>query len=250
MKKLLLILLAVSFAALSAAGCAGSGVTPEAGAAYEPDINDNDDLILEDDEMNFDDGSDIIFDDKNIVLPGEGDDYNVDTTVPDYFSVTGDVKSIEDIEGVLYVTIEDPDGNPAVFVIGENTVFPFSDEINIGDTITGWYRTDMPMMMIWPSQYNIAVLAAGVPDDVLIKVDRFHIWHENMEGYLLSQDSTFAFITDENTEIILADGLDFSEGQIEGRRIVVIYDISTRSLPEMTTANKLIVLFEDIMPIG
>jgi len=250
MKKTILILLAASFAAISAFGCAGSGVTPEAGAAYGPDVINNDDLIIGDDISDPDDGSDINFDDVDIVLPGEGDDFSFDNTMPDFFSVTGTVVSTEDIEGVLHVTIETLDGDPAVFIIGEVTVFPFEETFNIGDTITGWYRTDLPMTMIWPSHYNIAVLAAGIPDDAIIKVDRFHTWYGNMEDYLLSQDETFAFNTDENTVILLADGLDFNDGEINGRRIVVIYGISTRSLPEMTTADKLIVLFEDIMPVG
>ena len=67
---------------------------------------------------------------------------------------------------------------------------------------------------------------------------------------MISEDGMFAFKTDENTEIVLANGDDFSGGDIEGRRIAVIYDISTRSIPEMATASKLIVLFEDIMPLG
>ena len=256
MRRILILLLAAGFIAVSTVGCAGTGVTPDAGAAAGPDVLDKtpdnvlDETLDDDTEMLIDDGSDIIFDDIHIVLPGEGGDFYTDEPVAFYFSVAGVVVSIEEIDGYIHVTIDDIDGNPAILVLSEETLFLFARDIEIGDTVTGWYRTDMPMMMIWPPQYNIAVLAVGAPEDVIIRVDRFHTWEESTEGYLLSQDGMFAFNIDENTEIILADGLDFSDGELDGRRIVVMYDISTRSLPELTTARKLIVLFEDIMPIG
>jgi len=255
-RTLLLLLLVAGFIAVSTVGCAGTGVTPDIGAAAGPDVLDSapdnvlDETLDDDAEMMIDDGSDIIFDDINIVLPGEGGSFYTDEPIAQYFSVAGIVVSIEEINGYIHVTIDDIDGNPAILVLNEDTVFPFAKGINIGDTVTGWYRTDMPMIMIWPSQYNIAVLAVGAPEDVIIRVDRFHTWDDNTEGYLLSQDGMFAFITDENTEIILADGQDFKDGELDGRRIVVMYDISTRSLPELTTARKLIVLFESIMPLA
>jgi len=252
MKKTMLLLLAAGLIAMTAVACAGTGVTADgAGAAYEPEI---DIPVVETDdgyEEIADDGSDIIFDDDvNIVLPGEGEDFNIGDEIAHYFFVTGNVVSIEEFDGYTHVTIEDTNGNPAVLVLSEDTVFPFAEDFEIGDTVTGWYQTDMPMIMIWPPQYNIAVLAAGAPEDVVIRVDRFHSWDESMEGYMLSQDLMFAFNTDENTEIVLADGQDFSDGELNGRRIVVIYGMSTKSLPERATAQKLIVLFESIMPLA
>ena len=255
MKKTILILLAAGLLVVSVVGCAGTGIIPEVGAAYGSDtMEDNledalEETLDDDQDMIIDDGSDIIFDDIHIVLPGEGGDFHIDTTIPHYLPISGVVVYIEEIDGNIHVTIEDIDGNPAILVLSQETVFPFASGFAAGDTITGWYRTDKPMMMIWPPQYDIVVLVAGVSEDVLIKVDRFHAWDDNTEGYMLSQDGMFAFITDENTEIILADGQDFKDGELDGRRIVVVYDISTRSLPELTTARKLIVLFESIMPL-
>ena len=54
---------------------------------------------------------------------------------------------------------------------------------------------------------------------------------------------------DENTEVILEDGIEFIGDDFDGRRIVVIYGISTRSIPEMAVASKLIVLYESITPL-
>jgi len=251
MKKLFLILLAVGLFAVAVVGCAGSDVpaadgVPAAEPVPGPDvIEDEGDLILDDDH--FDDG----YIEEDIVLPGEGDEFNPDAVFPAFFFSSGVIESIEDVEGLKHVTIEDTYGNPAVLVISEDTVFPFSDSFDVGDTVTGWYSTDMPMIMIWPPQYNISVLAAGVPEGVNIKVDRFHKWEDNADGRMISQDEMFAFSVDENTEIILEDGQDFSDFDFElNRKMVVIYGISTRSIPEMATADKLIVLFEGVMPLA
>ena len=176
-------------------------------------------------------------------------DIDHNAMIAHYFSITGTIVSVEEIDNTIRVYIEDEYGNPAVMVLNENTVYPFSDEPSVGDEVTGWYLTQAPMIAIWPAEYNIAVLVAGAPEGGNLKVDRFNTWADSEEGYMLSQDGAFAFRTDENTQVILANGDDFNGGDIEGRRIVVIYDISTRSIPEMATASKLIVLYEDAVTL-
>jgi len=242
MKKTVLLLMAIGLFAVSAVACGGSGVSDSnigAGATGPADgvVEDLPQEEITDDEI-------------DIVLPGEGQESNTDQIIAEYFSVTGKVESVEEVNGLIHVTIEDENGQPGILVLSDDTVFPFSENINVGDTVTGWYLTNAPMIAIWPTQYTIAVLAAEIPDGVNMKVDRFFAWQENTEGFLLSQDHMFAFRTDENTEIILANGDDFSDGEYEGRRIVVIYGISTRSIPEMATADKLIVLYESIVALG
>jgi len=161
MRKTLLLLLAIGMIAVFAVGCSGTGITSALGAGAprgEPQSKGNDDLIIEDD------GSDVVFDADDIVLPG--------FTAPMAF------------EGIN------------------------------------------------------------------IKMDRFYRWDAHSdENYMIAENELFAFRTDENTVIILEDGEDFSDGDLEGRNIIVIYNVSTRSIPEMTTAKILIVLFEGIMPL-
>jgi len=258
MKKTLLLLLAAGMIASVAVACAGPDVGSEIGAVGAedtigivplPDVIDEDE-VPEDDAI-INDGSDITFDDINIVLPGEGGGFGLDGNIPEYFHVTGEITSIEVIDGVSNVLINDTDGNEAVLMIDADTVFPFADTFEVGDVVTGWYLTNAPMRMIYPPHYSTAILAAGVPDGVNIRADRFNSWTENtQEGFMLSSDEMFAFRTDENTEIVLEDGQDFSRGDLENRRIIVIYGISTRSIPEQATADKLIVLFENIMALG
>jgi len=242
MKKTVLLLLVVGLLAVSTVACAGSNLAAGAGAPAAPEVPD---VNNENDELNPNDGSDIEFDLGDIEL---GQAPYVDTSIPYYLPVTGIVTFMEEVNGLVRIEIEDADGNPAVLVLGEDTVFPFLADFTIGDTVTGWYPANSPMIMIWPAEYSVKVLAAA-PGGMNIQVNRFHAWEDNTEGYWLSQNEDFAFRTDENTEIVLEDGTDFSDGDLEGRRIVVIYGASTRSIPEMATAEKLIVLFEDIMPL-
>jgi len=249
MKKMFLLILAVALLAVMAVGCGGSDMTtPDEPVAEPVPLPD----VVEDlpGDVIEGDGSDIIFDGE-ITLPGEDEEINPDALFPGYFFSRGIIESIEDVDGLTHVKIEDTDGNPAVLVISESTLFPFSDSFNVGDEVTGWYLSESIMAMIYPPQYNISVLTAGVPEGVNIKVDRFHKWEDNPDWLMISQDEMFAFNVDENTEIILEDGQDFSDFDFElNRRMVVIYGISTRSIPEMATADKLIILFETAVPLA
>jgi len=235
MKKALLILLVVGLLAGAIAGIAIA-----LGGAYETKMEENapnsQDIDSQEDE------EEPYVDETTIEEPEI-------PMIPGYNSVKGEIKSIEENDGIIRVTIEDENDNPAVLVLNENTVYPFAEELNVGDVVTGWYKTDAPMIMIWPAEYNIAVLVAGAPEDSNIKVDRFSAWEDSTEDMLISQDGMFAFRTDENTEIALANGDEYTDGNLEGRRIVVIYDISTRGIPETTTALRLIVLYEDAVTL-
>jgi len=233
---------------------AGLLVATAAGVAIAYNVgNNNNDAALPPEDTSLDDvyiegGLDPDLSDVHIVLPGEGQNNN-DATIAEYFSITGTIESVEEINSTVHMTITDENGGPAVLVISQDTVFPFDQDYMIGDTVTAWYVTNAPMIAIWPPQYNAAVLAVNAPEGSNIKVDRFTTWADHEGNYMISQDAMFAFTTDENTKITLANGDDFTNGDIEGRRIIVIYDTSTRSIPEMATANELIVLYEDIMPL-
>ena len=254
MKKSKLILLATILLTMSvfASACAIDGgygaVQGGAGAAAPTEIEEPDEDNTEWDDAISPEDDELIYDHDALFGTDETEENDMMDTLSYYFSITGIVESIEETENGIRVTIEDINGNPAVLVISKNTVFPFDTDISEGDTVTAWYATNRPMIMIWPPQYTVEVLSVNAPEGSNIKVDRF----ETMEGsdMMLSQDQMFAFDVGEETEIILADGTDFTDGDIEGRRIVVIYGRSTRSIPEQATATKLIVLFEDIVPLG
>ncbi|MCL2820705.1 MAG: hypothetical protein FWD38_07735 [Oscillospiraceae bacterium] len=241
MKKILLILMGIVLLSVAAIGCAGPEIVPGASGDVEPHPMPTPDVIIDD--------SQDLTDDTNTPEPNDGSQFG-DIGQQVFMNVSGIVVSIETVEGLTHVEIEDTDGNPAILVLSDETVFPFSAEVAIGDTVQGWYCANSPMIMIWPPQYTIEVLAVNMSDSQNIKVDRFHAWGEDGMGQFISTDEMFVFMTDENTEVVLQDGQDFSDGDFNNRRIVVIYGPSTRSLPEIATAEKLIVLFEGISPFA
>lgn|GEM_PF-3402034 len=270
MKKAILLLLSVGIISGVAVACGGPDVENENNVdgivPASDDITDgmytggdftegNDEFEYKfdnsntDDDMHIDWGSDITFDDVNIILPGEGDDCNIDMTRPYYIAKNGTVASIETRGAATYVTIEDADGVITVLLVGEDTLFPFSNRIEVGDIVTGWFPANAPAPAIYPPQYMAAVFAAGVPDGVNVRVNLFETWEGNDDGYYISHDGLFAFRIDENTEVVLEDGVEFIGDEFDGRRIIVIYGVSTRSIPEMTVASKLIVLYENIAPV-
>ena len=172
---------------------------------------------------------------------------------PHYLPVTGTVVSVqvsEDQEGWLHVSITDEDGNPATLVITDRTVFPFESGIAAGDIVTGYYLSDAPMTLIWPPIYTAAVFVAGMPESMAVAADRFYAMDSDQD-FMLSQSGQLAFRIDENTEIVLANGDDFADGYIEGRRMIVIYGpFVTASYPAQATAIKVIVLYEDPVPLS
>jgi len=251
MKRTLLLLLSVGLLAGVAVACGGPDVPDDIEPAGEVGIVPLPDYIEPDNELlSVDDGSDGLGDTEDIILPDVGGGNNFETTIAAYFSVSGEIISIETVSDVTYIKIIDQDGNEAVLIPSEDIVFPFSDSFEVGDVITGWYLTNAPIAMIWPPQYTVSVIVAGAPDDVNIKVDLFHNWEDHDDDYFLSQSGDFAFNIDENTEIVLEDGIEFEGDNLNNRRMVVIYSISTRSIPELTTASRLIVFYEGIMALG
>jgi len=169
---------------------------------------------------------------------------------PYYRSVTGTVIGVEELEHGIRIEIAMPSTDRdarAYLNITDETVFPFDDEVEIGDTVTAYFLANAPMIMIYPPQYTVAVLVNGVPEGLSVAVDRFNA----VNGAYLAQGGALQFTVNEDTEIVLADGTDFTDGEFAGRRIVVVYGPSTRSIPAQTTAIKLIVMFEDaVHPIG
>ncbi|QUH21376.1 copper amine oxidase N-terminal domain-containing protein [Alkaliphilus sp. B6464] len=156
-----------------------------------------------------------------------------------YFnSFSGVVKEIRDFEGVegsKFVLVEGEQGSLANIVISKDTYIVDDAEIAVGSTITGFYKANAPMIMIYPAQYNAEVVAVENKDQN-IKVDVFN-------KDLISADNLLKLNISDDTEIILEDGEPF-EGDLENRKLVVTYDVSTKSIPAQTNPIKIVVLFE------
>lgn len=156
-----------------------------------------------------------------------------------FIPFTGTVKEINDyaaIEDSKMVFVEDEEGGIANFIISKDTYIVDDEEIELGDTITGYFDANALMIMIYPPQYDIKV-AHIENQEQNVKFDRFN-------KDLVSSDNSLKLNIFEDTEIISQDGEAY-EGEIADKNLVVIYGVSTRSIPAQTTPSKIVVI-EDL----
>ena len=151
-----------------------------------------------------------------------------------YFN--GIVKEISDFNGTKdskFVSVESKDGAPANIIISNETYILDNAEISVGSEITAYFRADAPMIMIYPPQYGAEVVVVN-NNDQNVKVEMFD---EN----LVSFDNLLKLNISDDTEIISQDGKEF-EGELANRKLVVVYDVSTKSIPAQTNPIKIVVL--------
>ena len=60
---------------------------------------------------------------------------------------------------MIFVTLEDKDGNTVNFVMTPSTYVVDFETLSVGMMCTFWYAADAPMPLIYPPQYNAVVAA-------------------------------------------------------------------------------------------
>lgn len=157
-----------------------------------------------------------------------------------YFnSFTGTVKKItamEGVEGSQFVSVENEAGAPANFIVSKQSYILNNAKITVGSKITGYYKANVPMIMIYPPQYHADVVIVDNKEQN-VKVDLF-------DQDLLSSDQWLKLNISKDTEVVLQDGTAFA-GELTGRKLVVMYDVTTKSIPAQTTPTKIIVLKDE-----
>jgi len=240
MKKIITLIAVLAFVFVLAA-CNDSQaplIAPDIDDTYVP-------VAVEDEDCNAANGSvsdevydDMYFDDEDM---WEAPDWDA---MPTFGSWSGTVTSIDEPNGEIegmnlgFISLEGEFGN-ATFVTDFNT-FVLGDALAVGDYITGFYLMNMPMAMIYPPQYNVSVIVNG--DFTNVAVCRFD---EN----LINTDNTLQLNISNETEIILQSGESMLIEDLANRKLVVVYDISTRSIPAMTTPSLVVVLYEMFMTL-
>lgn len=153
-----------------------------------------------------------------------------------YHFFTGKVTEINDVygvEGSKLVTVINEEEQVANMVLSKDTYLLGDSSLEVGTSLTGFYDAHAPMLMIYPPQYKTEVAVVGKIEGN-IKVDLF-------EQNLVSADHSLKLNISEETEIISQSGETF-DGDLVNRHLVVIYGVSTRSIPAQTTPTKIIVL--------
>lgn len=134
---------------------------------------------------------------------------------------------------MIFVTIEDMDGNTVNFMLMPSTFVVDWETLSVGMKCTFWYRADAPMPLIYPPQYT-AVVAAQEKNGRMIDVGYYNTSMVNESQTLqLNLDGTVDIRTTNNQ---------YFQGNPANHNLVVVYDSSTRSIPAQTTPKQVVVL--------
>jgi hypothetical protein len=137
-------------------------------------------------------------------------------------------------EGCLkFMTVENSNGGIVDFVVTPTTYFVDQAMMRVGDGVIGFYDANVPVPAIYPPQYQALVMARVLPYQS-VKVDHF-------DSQLVSSDGTLKLNLSPFTPIVLENGQAFT-GNITNRDLIVVYGITTRSIPAQTTPYKIIVM--------
>jgi len=164
-------------------------------------------------------------------------------SVPNFISFTGDVREISPIFGndgqpvhnQYYVRMQSREYGTTVFRTDYNT-FILGEPIGVGDTVTGWYVSGAPEMLIYPPQHLARVLINDIGDFDNAKIDRFVL--DPSRRTLVSEGYDLVLNFTEETPVKMQDGSTFyvPEGsallnELDGRILVVTHGILDSMVP-------------------
>ncbi len=155
--------------------------------------------------------------------------------------IYGTITEIQDLQSggsgqmgcTKLVTVEEPDGNVANFVVGASTVIVDYVTLYEGEPVIMFYDPMVPMPLIYPPRYRAVVVAEQV-EGVQIAAGYF-------DRKLLSADRNLQLRLDADTLVVTANNQTFSRNP-GGRDLIVLYENTTRSIPAQTTPSKVIVM--------
>lgn len=125
------------------------------------------------------------------------------------------------------------DGSTVNFVISPTTYFLGHVMVSIGDRVTGFYDVNVPVILIYPPQYQALIIEK---DNAYqnVKVDYF-------DSQLVSSDGHLQLNISNYTPILLPNDQTFTLNPAN-RNLHVVYGPTTMSIPAQTTPYKIIVM--------
>ncbi len=133
----------------------------------------------------------------------------------------------------IFTTVEDEDGNTIHFLMSPSTYIVENITLSVGMLCTFWYRTDVPVPLIYPPQYQAVVIALKT-NDRMIDVSYYN-------HALVNEEQTLQLNIDGSVDLRTANNQYF-QASPANHDLVVIYETSTRSIPAQTTPKKIVVL--------
>ncbi len=160
---------------------------------------------------------------------------------PTFYPVEGMIVSIEPFargygrsDCQMFVTVEDDDGNTVRFVVSPSTYVADFVTLREGMRATFYYRTDAPVPLIYPPQYNAVVVVPDRRNGQFVTVGYFN-------GALINEEQTLQLNLNSRVQMLTTNNQRFL-GSPANHDLVVFYETSTRSIPAQTTPDKIVVL--------
>lgn len=136
---------------------------------------------------------------------------------------------------MIFATVEDGDGNIVNFTISPSTYVVDNTTLSVGMSATFWYRTDVPVPLIYPPQYSAGVVAQNL-NERFVDVSFYN-------SGLINEDRTIQLNLDGRVDIRTVNN-QYYQGNPANHNLVVTYTTSTRSIPAQTMPSKVVVLCE------
>ncbi len=159
-----------------------------------------------------------------------------------FISVEGTITSIEPIQTgrnrqndccLLMIAVRDENRGVTNFVVDNDTYFIDNVAVVKGDRIMAFYDSSLPVPLIYPPQYR-AVAVAKQMRGRSVKVDSFDKDFVSSDGGLKLNIAPSTRIVMRNNQYYLCD--------IAGKNAAVVYSVTTKSYPAVTTPSEIIVL--------
>lgn len=135
---------------------------------------------------------------------------------------------------MMFVSVEDMDGNIINFIVTPSTYVLDFTTLREGMKCVFYYRADAPAPLIYPPQFNAAVIAPERQPGQFVSVGYFN-------AALINEDQTLQLNMDKSVSVMTTNNQMFL-GSPANHNLVVVYDAATRSIPAQTTPKRVIVL--------
>lgn len=163
-----------------------------------------------------------------------------------YSPIYGTVRSIMPLQNsnenyicTLILSMMSKDMGTVNFFITPNTYVLEQQKFYPGDPVIAFYDTQTPIALIYPPRFT-AIILAGNCLDGFAAFDYF-------DKELINSDQTLKLNLDyEETNIVLSNGQTFT-GNPGGNYLLVLYTITTRSIPPVTVPEKVVVFCDPMI---
>ena len=168
---------------------------------------------------------------------------DVQDPVTNYISYSGTIREIRGEGEQSAIVVQTGDQwedaivfnlNQDVLLLNDSTKETFTGSFEVGQRVTAYYPENSPMAMSMPPIAQPTVIVVNSNK----RVGSIHVGY--FDETLTSHDGQLKIILGANMQIVDRDGKPVTK--IAGKRLVVFYTTSTRSIPAQTTPEKIIVL--------